>query len=68
MLTDGETGLIFDPNQAGFLANAMRHFTEFPGEINRMGGRAMIESRKFLDIDGWNSTYLKIIEDICNRD
>ena len=67
MITNNETGLIVDYNQSGSMLNAMQHFIESPDEIGRMGRRAMIESRKFLDIDGWNAAYLKIIEDICNN-
>jgi len=64
MITDGYSGIVFEPDVPGMLKNAMQKLVDNPATRLEMGRKAGIAAREFLDMEKWTDSYLGVINDV----
>lgn len=64
MIVDGETGLLFEPDEPGALQTAMTRYVASPSFTARMARNTRAASPRFLDIEGWNGAYRDLIDEV----
>lgn len=64
MITDGQTGFIFEPDAPGALTEALRRCADVPEMLPVMAWNAQRVGTKFLDTDAWYQSYIAVINEV----
>ncbi len=67
IITHGETGFLFEPDQPDALLSAMQRFVTAPSLVVQMSENARNVAIRFLDIDAWYGKYDSLINKIISR-
>ncbi len=67
VITDGETGFLFEPDEPDALLSAMQRFVAAPSLVRTMAENARNAAIRFLDVDAWYERYESLIDIITAR-
>jgi len=67
MVSNNETGLLFEPNEPGALLAAMTQYAASPNFTAKLAQNALAASPRFLDTAGWNAAYRDLIDEVMQR-
>ncbi len=66
MLTDGENGMLFDPDQSDHLANCVKRMVDCPDKRVGMGRASARQSSRFASHERFQDDYASLYEDVLS--